>query len=124
MLLDSGLKGIFINALHENCVGFCGITTGRTTGTSCSNAHGTPPPSSQPSLASRARALVRFVKERKHWIRRSKSKGRNSSPIGWCIPFEGGPAKVCLGYVDKCADRECEHHLLLVANGFQSIGTG
>jgi len=58
MLLDSGLKSIFINALHENCAAFCGITTGRTTGTSCSNSHGTPQTSLAPAHARSPRSAI------------------------------------------------------------------
>jgi hypothetical protein len=42
MLLDSGIKGIFMNALHQIRDGFCGISNRHTTGTFASNSHGTP----------------------------------------------------------------------------------
>ena len=53
--------------------------------------------------------LVRFVKGHKYGF--ADRKGRVVIPPQYdgAMPFQGGQARVCLGCVDKCVDRDCEH---------------
>jgi WG containing repeat len=68
--------------------------------------------------------LVRFVKGRKYGFADRTGKTVIPPRYDGAMPFAGGRAKVCLACVDKCADRECEHHVFSGGNWFSLDKTG
>lgn len=55
--------------------------------------------------------LVRFIKDKKYGFADRKGEAIIRPIYDGALPFENGRAKVCLGCVNKCSDRDCEHHM-------------
>lgn len=54
--------------------------------------------------------LVRFVRDKKYGFANRKGEVVIAPRYDGALPFENDRAKVCSGCVNKCLDRDCEHH--------------